>query len=74
MNKIIDNKIHFKPALLSKIIQIEDSINMFTKMTQNTNEFQKTNFGIKAFGKHESEWIEMNQELLEITLDNFKIN
>lgn len=74
LNKIIDNKTHFKSALLSKVIQIEDSINMFTKMTQSTNEFKKTNLGIKAFGKYESEWIEMNQELLEITLDNFKIN
>tara|TARA_R110002050_G_scaffold257052_1_gene396157 strand:- start:745 stop:1833 length:1089 start_codon:yes stop_codon:yes gene_type:complete len=74
MNKIIENKNYFKPELLSKIIQIEDSLKMFTTMTQNSKKLEKTKFGLKAFGNYETDWIELNQELLEITLDNFKIN
>jgi hypothetical protein len=74
MSKILNNTKKYNPELLKKIIQIEDSVKMFKNMNQSIDSLEYTNYGIRVFEKHKRTWLELNQELFDMTLDDFKIN
>jgi len=74
MSEILNNTKNYNPELLKKIIQIEDSVKMFKNMNQSIDSLEYTNYGIRVFEKHKRTWLELNQELFDMTLDDFKIN
>ncbi|WP_431167251.1 hypothetical protein [Tenacibaculum halocynthiae] len=66
----------YNTDLIKKVIQINDSINMFSKMNYSVHldSIKYTKYGVQLFEKYKREWEILNQELYDIALDNFKID